>query len=49
MNAFELETNILLDPIYTGKMLYSIYNNCLNKKNKTGTRIVLIHTGSLQR
>lgn len=45
---FELKTTIPLEPVYTGKMMYAIYD--LIKKNyfKSGERIVAVHTGGLQ-
>ncbi|WP_299673959.1 1-aminocyclopropane-1-carboxylate deaminase/D-cysteine desulfhydrase [uncultured Tenacibaculum sp.] len=48
INKFNSETGILLDPIYTGKMLYGIVNMILNKKFEKGSRILAIHTGGLQ-
>ena len=48
INKFKSETNIPLDPIYTGKMLFGL--NDLIKKGtfKRGTKILAIHTGGLQ-
>ncbi|WP_420320316.1 1-aminocyclopropane-1-carboxylate deaminase/D-cysteine desulfhydrase [Flagellimonas sp.] len=48
INHFKKETGIPLDPIYTGKMLFGIFD--LIKKNtfKKGTKILTIHTGGLQ-
>jgi len=48
INRFFQETNIPLDPIYTGKMMYGIVD--LIKKNffEKGTKILTIHTGGLQ-
>ena len=48
INKFKAETNIPLDPVYTGKMMFGIVD--LIKKNhfKKGTKIVAIHTGGLQ-
>lgn len=48
MNNFKAETNIPLDPIYTGKMMYGIVT--LIKKNyfPEGSKILAIHTGGLQ-
>lgn len=48
INDFKEKTGILLDPIYTGKMLYGIID--LVKKNRflRGTKILAIHTGGVQ-
>lgn len=48
INWFYKETQILLDPIYTGKMLYGILD--LIKKNyfSAGSKILAIHTGGIQ-
>ncbi len=48
INQFKEETNIPLDPIYTGKMLYGIVD--LIKKNyfSENSKILVIHTGGLQ-
>lgn len=45
---FELNTTLPLEPVYTGKMIYAIYD--LIKKNyfKPGQRIIALHTGGLQ-
>jgi 1-aminocyclopropane-1-carboxylate deaminase len=41
-------TKIPIEPIYTGKMLYGIYDLISNGFFKQETRIVAIHTGGLQ-
>ncbi len=48
INQFKEETNIPLDPIYTGKMLFGIVD--LIKKNyfSENSTILAIHTGGLQ-
>lgn len=48
INEFKEETNILLDPIYTGKMLYGIIDLVKKDEFKKGTKILTIHTGGLQ-
>ncbi|MGZ4997158.1 MAG: 1-aminocyclopropane-1-carboxylate deaminase/D-cysteine desulfhydrase [Methylobacter sp.] len=45
---FELKTTILLDPVYTGKMIYAIYDLIQNHYFKPGERIIAVHTGGLQ-
>lgn len=48
INTFKDQFQIQLDPIYTGKMLYGIFD--LAEKNffPKGSKIVAIHTGGLQ-
>jgi 1-aminocyclopropane-1-carboxylate deaminase len=48
MERFEHDTTIPLEPIYTGKMLYGIYDLIKQGHFKPGHRIVAIHTGGLQ-
>ncbi len=48
MNRFKEETGILLDPIYTGKMMFGIVDLIKKGFFKKGTKILAIHTGGLQ-
>ncbi|MBK9097259.1 MAG: 1-aminocyclopropane-1-carboxylate deaminase/D-cysteine desulfhydrase [bacterium] len=48
INNFYTITKIPIEPIYTGKMLYGIYDLISNGFFKRGTRIIAIHTGGLQ-
>ncbi|MEM7087831.1 MAG: pyridoxal-phosphate dependent enzyme [Bacteroidota bacterium] len=48
INDFKQKTNIPLDPIYVGKMLFGILDGVKNKKFKENSRILAIHTGGLQ-
>ena len=48
INRFSSLTKIPVEPIYTGKMLYGIYDLIANEFFKEETRIVAIHTGGLQ-
>jgi 1-aminocyclopropane-1-carboxylate deaminase len=48
IDRFSSLTNIPVEPIYTGKMLYGIYDLIANGFFKEETRIVAIHTGGLQ-
>ncbi|WP_416346190.1 1-aminocyclopropane-1-carboxylate deaminase/D-cysteine desulfhydrase [Aquimarina sp. ERC-38] len=48
MNAFYKAYGILLDPIYTGKLFYGIFDMIRNGYFKKNTRIFAIHTGGLQ-
>jgi len=45
---FELKTTIPLDPVYTGKMMYAIYDLIQKHYFKPGERIIAVHTGGLQ-
>jgi 1-aminocyclopropane-1-carboxylate deaminase len=47
IKGFELNHNILLDPVYTGKMRYGIFDMLRNQKFKKGSIILAIHTGGL--
>lgn len=48
IDLFEKENNIPLEPIYTGKMIYEIYDLILKDYFKKGETILAIHTGGLQ-
>ena len=48
INWFKKETKIPLDPIYTGKMMFGIVDMIVNNKFKSGSKILVIHTGGLQ-
>jgi 1-aminocyclopropane-1-carboxylate deaminase len=48
INLFKVETGILLDPIYNGKMMFGIYDLIKNGYFKKNTSILAIHTGGLQ-
>ncbi len=48
MNKFKEKTNIPLDPVYTGKMMYGIFDLLKNGHFKENSRIFAIHTGGLQ-
>lgn len=48
INQFNLKNNILLDPIYTAKMLFGIIDLIKNNYFAKGTKILAIHTGGLQ-
>ena len=48
INNFKRTTGILLDPVYTGKMMYGILNLIENDFFPEGAEIVAIHTGGLQ-
>ena len=48
IDDFTGKTSIPLEPVYTGKMFYGIYDMIVNGKIKAGQRIVAVHTGGLQ-
>lgn len=48
MAQFTVQTGIQLEPVYTGKMLYGIYDLIQKRAFPCGTRIVALHTGGLQ-
>ncbi|MBO0343044.1 1-aminocyclopropane-1-carboxylate deaminase/D-cysteine desulfhydrase [Flagellimonas profundi] len=48
INLFKSETGIALDPIYTGKMLFGIFDLIKQDFFEPGTQILAIHTGGLQ-
>lgn len=48
MNAFFASTKIPLDPIYTGKMLFGLFDKIAQNHFVSGTKILAIHTGGLQ-
>ena len=45
---FENQFSILLDPIYTNKMVSAFYQELKNGNIKPGSNIILLHTGGLQ-
>lgn len=45
---FEKQVNIPIEPIYTGKMFYAIYELIKQDYFNTGANIVALHTGGLQ-
>jgi 1-aminocyclopropane-1-carboxylate deaminase len=47
-NEFETKFNVLLDPIYTAKLVYGFYQLLSNGCFKRGSRVVLYHSGGLQ-
>lgn len=48
MNHFKTSTGILLDPIYTSKMIFGILNMVGKNYFKKGSKILAIHTGGIQ-
>ncbi|WP_405608933.1 1-aminocyclopropane-1-carboxylate deaminase/D-cysteine desulfhydrase [Polaribacter sp. Asnod1-A03] len=48
INTFKENTGVLLDPIYTGKMVFGILDLIKKDAFKQGSKIVAIHTGGIQ-
>lgn len=48
INNFKEKTGVLLDPIYTGKMLFGILDLIAKDEFAENTKILAIHTGGLQ-
>ncbi|MBD2701962.1 1-aminocyclopropane-1-carboxylate deaminase/D-cysteine desulfhydrase [Spirosoma sp. BT702] len=48
IRSFERNTSILLDQVYTGKMLYGIYDLARKGYFSAGATVVAVHTGGLQ-
>ena len=44
---FVSSTGILIDPVYTGKMLYAVYDLAAKNYFKPGSKILAIHTGGI--
>ncbi len=48
INTFKEETGVLLDPVYTGKMLFGILDLVKKDFFEEGSKILAIHTGGIQ-
>jgi len=48
INAFKSEHDVQLDPVYTGKMMYGIFDLIQRGFFPNGSKILAIHTGGLQ-
>ena len=48
LNTFKRDYGIQLDPVYTGKMMYGIFDLLRNGYFLKNTRILAVHTGGLQ-
>ena len=48
IKKFADSTGIILEPVYTGKMLFALYDLITQNTFKSGLRIIAIHTGGLQ-
>lgn len=45
---FEFKTGIPVEPVYTGKMMFALYDLLAKRFFKPGQRIIAVHTGGLQ-
>lgn len=45
---FQQQSGINLEPVYTGKMLYALFNLIEQQYFQPGSRIIAVHTGGLQ-
>lgn len=48
INDFKLKYGILLDPVYTGKMMQKLFSLIKDNQFPDGSRILAFHTGGLQ-
>ncbi len=48
INEFKEQTNIQLDPIYTGKMMFGILDMVRKNEFSNHSKVLVIHTGGLQ-
>jgi 1-aminocyclopropane-1-carboxylate deaminase len=48
INKFKAHSNIPLDPLYTGKLFFGLYDLIRKGYFQKGTRILAVHTGGLQ-
>jgi 1-aminocyclopropane-1-carboxylate deaminase len=49
INSFRKENGITLEPIYTGKMMYGIYDRIAKNKFEKGSSVLALHTGGVLR
>ena len=47
IKRFVADTGILIEPVYTGKMLYAIYDLAEKNEFKPGSKILAIHSGGI--
>src|SRR5690606_21501783 len=48
LNVFKTDFNVTLEPIYTGKMIFGIFELMRNNYFPKGSKILAVHTGGLQ-
>lgn len=49
IRVFEVEHGVPLEQVYTGKLMYGLFDMIAKGEFERGTRIVALHTGGLQR
>lgn len=47
IETFKIEQGVILDPIYTGKMMFGLYELAKNAYFAPGSSVIAIHTGGL--
>jgi len=47
IKQFTADTGILVEPVYTGKMLYALYDLAIKDHFAPGSKVLAIHTGGL--
>ena len=48
VNKFKMKHKIPLDPIYTGKMMFGLWDLIEKDYFRRGSTIIVVHTGGLQ-
>lgn len=48
LNQFSEKTKVLLDPIYTGKMVFGVMNLIKSNYFPSNSKILIVHTGGIQ-
>ena len=48
MNNFQEEFDFFLDPVYTGKMFFGVWEHVRNNQIAPGSCLLILHTGGLQ-
>lgn len=48
INNFKRQYNVTLDPIYTGKMIFGLFQMIESNQFENGQKILAVHTGGLQ-
>jgi 1-aminocyclopropane-1-carboxylate deaminase len=47
VSDFSMRSNIPLEPVYSGKLFYAVYDMIAKQKFVVGSRVLLIHTGGV--
>ncbi len=47
IDDFSMRTNIPLEPVYSGKLFYAVYDMIAKQKFAAGSRVLLLHTGGV--